>query len=159
VPVSRWSLPDPSTRVPSLPTPTRVDGRHVESVAGWLLVIGGGLCVLGSLLPWSVITAVKTVLSVDALHGDGRFTLPLGLIIVAIGILTLGGRVGLRLAVVVTVLSVAVTAIAVYNAIDLDALGTAANEEASLELGHGLVITLIGAVLGVIGGARLVARG
>ncbi len=157
--MSRWSLPDPSTRVdvvPAIGSSSTV--QRVQSLAGWLLITGGGMAVLGSVLPWSVVTSYKKVLSADGLGGDGRITLLLGLVLVGLGTVALLRRVPQGLAAGSLVAAIAVTVVAGYNAFDLGSLGDASDQLSSLELGHGLVITLIGGLIGVVGGARLVAR-
>jgi hypothetical protein len=122
-----------------------------------MLVIGGGLAMLGSILPWSVVTTSRRVLSADGLRGDGRITLLLGLIVVAIGVRALVGLVR-RPVVVVALVAASVTAvIAGFNAFDLQGFGNASDQLASLNVGHGLLITVIGAVVAVIGCVRLVA--
>ena len=51
-----------------------------------------------------------------------------------------------------------ITVIAAYNAFDLSAFGDAGDQLASLDMGHGLVITVIGGVIAAVGAARAVAR-
>ena len=159
-PVSRWSLPDPSTRVATLPDPARrrAPAPKRPSFEGWLLITGGGIAMLGSVLPWSVMTTGDRVHSAAGTTGDGRVTLLLGLILVAAGVLTLLGVAARWLAITAIACAIMLTVIAAYDAVDLSAFGNAGDELASLEMGHGLVITVIGGVLAAVGAARCVAR-
>jgi len=158
--VSRWSLPDPSTRVVAFPEP---DGDGVAiarraPIDGWLLLTGGGLSALGSVLPWSVMTTGDRVQSAAGITGDGKVTLILGLVLVACGALALVGVAARWLAITAIASAIMITVIAAYNAVDLSALGNAGDQLASLEMGHGLVITIIGGVIAAVGAARAVAR-
>jgi hypothetical protein len=164
--VSEWSLPDPAARVKALrdpedepPTAANANGPvgGTQSTSGWLLVVGGGLAVLGSILPWSVVTSSRRVLSADGLTGDGRITILLGLAVVVVGVLALVGRPPRPACIGALVAAAVVVVIAGYNAFDLDALGTASDQMASLEMGHGLLITAIGGTVAVVGGVRLLA--
>ena len=165
--MSEWSLPDPASRVRALPQPgdgpatsaTPDDGPvgRAQSASGWLLVVGGGLATLGSVLPWSVVTSSRRVLSADGLGGDGRITLLLGLVVVAVGVMALVSRLRRAACIVALVAAAVVVVVAGYNAFDLDSFGTASDQMASLEMGHGLLITAIGGGVAVVGGVRLVA--
>jgi len=174
--VSEWSLPDPARRVHSVPEP-RPPARatpaataepsprrpvapavdRAQSSSGWLLLVGGGLVVLGSVLPWSVVTTSRHVLSADGLRGDGRVTLVLGLIVAAIGLRALLATVRRSMVVVALVAASVAAVVAGFNAFDLETLGTAADQLASLNVGHGLLLTAIGGIVAVIGSVRLVA--
>ena len=165
--MSEWSLPDPASRVRALPQPgdapatsaTPDDGPigRAQSASGWLLVVGGGLATLGSVLPWSVVTSSRRVLSADGLGGDGRITLLLGLVMVAVGVMALVSRLRRAACILALVAAAIVVVVAGYNAFDLDSFGTASDQMASLEMGHGLLITAIGGGVGIVGGVRLVA--
>jgi hypothetical protein len=146
-------LPAP---LPAVGTARSLDDVH--RVAGWLVIAGGGLAVLGSVLPWRVATTFGSVFSTDGLRGDGRLTLALGVLLVVIGAITVVGHVTRVAAVVAVVAGAAVIAVAGYNAFDLDEIGRAGDRLASMQLGHGLLITVIGGVLCLIGAARTVAR-
>ncbi len=130
---------------------------RVRRGAGWPLVVAGGLAVIGSVLPWSVVTTFKHVVSFQGLRHDGWFTLVLGIALVLIGIAVLQGYSNQTVAVVALCVAAAIAVIAVYSTTDLAAFGNARDTNESLEVGHGLVITMIGGLLGVIGSARLVA--
>ena len=106
---------------------------------------------LGSVLPWSVMTTGDRVHSAAGTAGDGRVTLLLGLILVAAGVLTLLGVAARWLAITAISCAIMLTVIAAYDAVDLSAFGNAGDELASLEMGHGLVITVIGGVLAAVG--------
>jgi hypothetical protein len=130
----------------------------VHQVAGWLVIAGGGLAILGSVLPWRVATTFGSVFSTDGLRGDGRLTLALGIVVVIIGALTVAGHVTRGAAVGALIAGVAIVAVATYNAFDLDQIGASGDRLASMQLGHGLLTTVIGGVLCLIGAARAVAR-
>jgi hypothetical protein len=159
MPVPRWSVPDPSTRVVELrppgspPTPARVSTR-----GAWLLVTGGGLAMLGSVLPWSVVTSAQGVLSADGLRGDGRITAVLGGLLLVLGAAVFAGWSNRAVGITGLVTAIAVTAVAGYNAFNLDDFGEAADQMAALNFGHGLLITAIGGLIALLGSARLVAR-
>ena len=128
-------------------------------LSAWLLVIGGGLAALGSVLPWRVATeGGKHVLSTAGLRGNGWLTLVLGVAVLVVGLLGLRRRGRPGVAVAVLVAGVAITVVAGYNAFDLGALGDTSDQTASYELGHGLLMALIGGVLTLVGGARFVGR-
>lgn len=128
-------------------------------VDGWLLLTGGGLAALGSVLPWSVMTTGdRGVHSAAGITGDGWVTLLLGLVVVLAGALTLVGWATRGLAVTAVVCAIAITVVAGYNSFDLSAFGAAGDQLASMELGHGLVMTVIGGLVALVGSARAVAR-
>jgi hypothetical protein len=130
----------------------------VSTRGAWLLVTGGGLAILGSVLPWSVVTSAQGVLSADGLKGDGRITAVLGGLLLVLGAAVFAGWSNRAVGITGVVTAIAVAAIAGYNAFDLDAFGDAADQMASLNLGHGLLITAIGGLVALLGSARLVAR-
>jgi hypothetical protein len=162
VPVNRWSVPDPATRVATLPAPAqrRVQPRPRALVTAetWLLLVGGGMAMLGSILPWSVATTGALVASENGMHRDGRVTILLGLVVVVVGVVGIWYRIGRGVAVGALVAAVTITVLTGYDAFDLSAFGDAGDQLASLEIGHGLVITVIGGVVAMIGAARVVAH-
>ena len=55
------------------------------------MLVGGGLVLIGSFLPWATVTTVFGTISVAGTNGDGKITLGVGLAIVLVSILELTG--------------------------------------------------------------------
>jgi hypothetical protein len=103
-------------------------------------------------------TGDKGLHSAAGIVGDGWVTLLLGLVVVVAAAPALVGWGARGLAVTGVVSAIAITVIAGYNAFDLSAFGHAGDQLASMEMGHGLVMTVIGGIVALVGGARVVAR-
>ena len=103
------------------------------------------MIVLGSLLPWATVVTVFGSISISGTEGDGVITLFLGGVGLTGVVLALGRR---RRAVIVT-LTVAVLAllIAVYDIANIADIG--GEELARVQIGLGLWLVLVGALLGI----------
>lgn len=120
-----------------------------------LILLGGAMTAIGSLLPWTIARSGLATAERAGTDGDGVFTLGIGIVIVVLAIigwerpLPRVGRMG------VIMLSAAAFGIAalVYGSVS-DFIAQGSDIEASI--GMGLYITAAGALIALIGGARLV---
>lgn len=114
------------------------------------------LTAIGSALPWATASAMIFTVNKGGLSGDGIITIILailGLVFFAVG--ATGKR---KWAFVVgLVLSTLIVAIAVYDAVDVTRMASGAPSGASVTVGIGLVLCIIGGIIGLggaIGGLR-----
>jgi hypothetical protein len=80
-------LPEPPPRR-DLAGPT---DRTPNKAGPALELIGGGLVLLGSFLPWATVATVFGTVSLNGIDGDGKITMVLGLVLVLIAVLELTG--------------------------------------------------------------------
>lgn len=89
------------TTLPPPPPPRRDLVESVKVAPGkagpFLVLVGGGLVLIGSFLPWGTVTTVFGTISVASTNGDGKITLGVGLAIVLVSILELTGTSGVRI--------------------------------------------------------------
>ena len=131
-----------------------------------LVVIGGGLAVLGSFLPWISMTAPLvgsvTKSGIEG-GGDGIVTLVVGLVVALLGVALVARSGSTPRAVLGTVLtSVVLGGLAFYDMADVNTPAVLAHTQLILEdnpftdavnisTGMGLYVILVGAVLGFVG--------
>ncbi|HEX7463723.1 MAG TPA: hypothetical protein VF382_02360 [Actinomycetota bacterium] len=117
-------------------------------------MIGGGLVLLGSFLPWATIrSAVLSSpgsLSVNGTDGDGQITLVLALVIVGIGVVGLMGRP--RFWLISLIAGCLAALVAVIDIIDVSrTAGEVESAYLDASVGIGLWVVLAGAVVAVVG--------
>ena len=135
-------------------------------MGGILVIIGGGLAVLGSFLPWISMTAPLvgsvTKSGIEG-GGDGIVTVVVGLVVALLGVALVARSGSTPRAVLGTVLtSVVLGGLAFYDMADVNARAVLAHTQLILEdnpftdavnisTGMGLYVILVGAVLGFVG--------
>jgi hypothetical protein len=140
-------LPEPPPRR-DLAGPT---DRTPNKAGPALELIGGGLVLLGSFLPWASVATVFGTVSLNGIEGDGKITMVLGLVLVLIAVLELTGSADTRVvALVVAFIAVAIGGYDLLNA--GDKLSAASNEYARASIGVGLYAIVGGGILAVVGG-------
>ncbi|GAY11075.1 MmcQ/YjbR family DNA-binding protein [Pseudonocardia sp. N23] len=130
-----------------------------------ITVVGGLLAAVGSFLPWVTLQAgTFGSLSVAGTEGDGIITLIVGILIVAVGVLRLlKPSIPALVQRVPILLGLIVVGLGVYVIINLNstmaeagaATGGLAGELADafdFSLGFGLIMTIVGGVVAVVGG-------
>lgn len=119
-------------------------GRGVSNasrIAGWVIVGFASLVAIGALLPWASVGAFN----VSGTSGDGVITLPLALLMAALGIVRGVGtkatfwQIGVPVVGILT--GFLVTLIGVYDSVNISETAT---------VGGGLILTILGG-LGLIG--------
>ena len=161
--MSEWSLPDPASRVRALPQPgdapatsaTPDDGPIGQAQSASRVALGGrgrlGDARIGAALErrHQLAGACCRPTASEAMR---RITLLLGLVMIAVGVMALVSRLRRAACILALVAAAIVVVVAGYNAFDLDSVGTASDQMASLEIGHGLLITAIGGGVGIVEG-------
>jgi hypothetical protein len=139
--------PPPQRREPVEPVST------APSKAGPIvMLVGGGLVLLGSFLPWATVTTAFGTISVAGTNGDGTITLVVGLVIVVLSILELtrtvrllniwGGFVG----------GLVATGIGVLDYADVnDRIAGVSSDVAQAAVGVGLYAVIAGGVAVIVG--------
>ena len=151
---------------PRVATPNQLSGRALQR-PDWplpirVLVVGGSaLLALGSFLPWARAEAGPFTATKDGLDGDGVLTLVLS---VAIALLFFLVRKPKVMAWVVIGLGVLAAAIALIDIADVsnradDLSGRDLGMTASVSVGIGLWLALVGAVVAIVGGIVALVRG
>jgi hypothetical protein len=131
---------------------------------GALAIAAGALIMLGSFLPWVTVHAVFLgSLNKNGTEGDGIITLLFGLAMFLYGVARLVTR-GLPKVFVITPFAIAVVtaAIALYDMVDVQShIGDLQSEAEGLvtaDIGVGLWIVLIGAILAAAAGVLLLSE-
>jgi hypothetical protein len=122
-----------------------------ERQGAMLLLAGGALAAIGSLLPWATVSSGFGSVSINGIEGDGRFTVVLGGALALLGFLRLGTPprgnpiIGFLLAILLGI----VGALAYSNL--SGGLADAESEFVRASIGIGLYLVLAGAIAGIIG--------
>ena len=113
-------------------------------------ILGGVAVIIGSLLPWASVATAFGSITVNGTDGDGVLTLIAGAILAIAGVVK-NGAVGKASGqnVLIILASIAAGLIAIY---DMSNITTVAdNPFASVSVGAGLYVVVIGAVIGLFG--------
>ena len=127
----------------------------MEENAGWWVLVGGVVIVVGSFLPWITATSVFGSLSRNALDGDGRLTLAAGVILALIGAVEVSSGTSRRPAKILGwVMVIVVGLVFAVDFSDLQERLDLVSSEligASASIGPGLWLLAVGALIAVIG--------
>jgi len=142
----------------AVPQALQVEGFRLTKpmVVAGIGAVGMVLTAIGSALPWATASALVFTVNKGGLSGDGIITLILaivGLVFFAVGV------TGMRrwAFVVGLVLSVLIVAVGIFDAVDVTRMASGAPSGASVSVGIGLVLCIIGGIVGLgaaIGGLR-----
>jgi hypothetical protein len=142
---------------PLHPAPTTAARSAAGSGLSWtarqLIALGGfALVVVGSLMPWVSVTTIFGSVDVAGTNGDGVLAIGLALF-GAVGVL-LGATRGWRL--VSSIAGVAAAALVAYNWANVHSrASTVASDYVVADVGTGIYLCLIGAVVAVAGTALM----
>jgi hypothetical protein len=163
-----YGAPSSDYGVPAGYAATRSDGRgpavEANRTAAWLTIAGGALCAVGSLLPWAKVQSLFITLSPNGMDGgDGVITLILGVVAALVGVGAIARWSLPPWTVWVPVAACAVAGLlAIANIVDVknigDDLPDGAEGLASVSVGSGLYVIVVGAILGIVGGVLLRRR-
>ena len=124
---------------------------NVKSIGPILGLIGGGLVLLGSFMPWASIMSGFGNISVAGTEGDGKITLFLGIGLVILGVVSLTS--GRRLVVLQVLVSLAAGAVAGIDMGNMSSkIAGVASPFVHASVGAGLYLVLAGAIVAVVGG-------
>ncbi|WP_234028091.1 hypothetical protein [Pseudonocardia dioxanivorans] len=119
-------------------------------------VVGGLLTAIGSFLAWVTVQApIFGSISVAGTEGDGKITLVLGILVLIIGVLRLiRPSIPALVQRLPIVLGIIAAALGIYVIIRLGSQIGQIEElpGASVSVGFGLIMTIVGAVVSVVGG-------
>jgi hypothetical protein len=128
-----------------------------------LVIIGGVLMAIGGFLPWGTVSLGTISVSVDGTYswGDGWIALGIGVALLLAGAALWGLR-GTIWRVLPIVVAAAGIALAIYEIVHISSFGHPAERSASafnaqLGVAYGLIIVLVGAVAGAVGGIGALA--
>ena len=162
---------DPAKFCPNCGTPARtVTEPQVNSedklqitkpmVFGAVGIIAMIFVALGSVLPWATVSASIFSASKNGLSGDGVITIVLAFL--GLGFFVVGIARDKRWPFVVGLaLSVLISAASIFDAADITRVGVSAKSGATVTIGVGLVLCIIGGVIGVVsgfGGEGMISR-
>lgn len=119
--------------------PIQSSAMHPHREAPWLLFGGAGAAIVGGFLPWATLLGI----SASGSSGDGLIAAGLALLASICGLLTVSNKPG-RIGTIV--FGFLIVAVAGYDIVNISSTG--------ITVGYGLVITLIGGILVVVGGFR-----
>ena len=139
--------------VPPMPPPQGAvpTATKVKSMGPILGLVGGGLLLLGSFMPWASIASGFGSIGVAGTEGDGKITLFLGLGIVVFGVVSLTS--GRRLAVLQVLVSLAAGVVAGIDMGNMSSKIAAVNTGfVHASVGTGLYLVLAGAIVAAVGG-------
>jgi hypothetical protein len=116
-----------------------------------VMLVGGGLVLIGSFLPWATVTTVFGTISVAGTNGDGKITLGVGLAIVLVSILELTGTSGARILNIV--IGVVAAGIGVLDYANVsERIAGASSDVAQAAVGVGLYAVIAGGIAVIVGG-------
>jgi len=125
-------------------------------VVGGIGVIAMMLAAIGSVLPWATVSAMVFSVSKGGLSGDGIITIILS--VLGLGLFAIGITGKARWAFISgLILSAIILGVSIYDAVDITKLASGAQAGASITVGVGLVLCIIGGVIGVgagVGGIK-----
>lgn len=137
----------------------------MERMLGRLLLLGGGLVVVGSLLPWHIVKGLGVDLNIDGIDApnNGVVTLVVGLVLGGLGFRMVDAAARPRRTVLgVAVVAVATTIWALLDAAnaddDLEVKGATVQAAVDLERSYGQWVLLAGSLV-VLVVALLLNRG
>jgi len=114
-----------------------------------ILLAGAALMVLGSLLPWATMTSVFGNVEVTATEGDGAITLVIG-ILIGLGALLMKSKPGKRGGIASSIFGVIAGIVAIIDMSNIQKIS--GNPFADVQVGIGLYLVAIGALVTVVGG-------
>lgn len=125
---------------------------------GQQLTLWGGIClVVGALLPWANLTSAFLGMSVSkaGYEGDGLITGAIGLLLLISAILA-KGKSGKTYSIAATIFAVIAGLILISDLTGINRLVSNAESGVMASAGVGIYVSIIGAVLAVIGGLQKV---
>lgn len=117
-----------------------------------ITLLGATALVIGALLPWVTATSIFGSISINGYEGDGIITGGIGLLILISALLT-KGKAGKRYSVAGTIFG-AIVALLVFWEISNVNLAAENADYVRASVGSGLYLSMIGAILVVIGGLQ-----
>ena len=125
-------------------------------VVGGIGVIAMGLAAIGSVLPWVTASAGVFTVSRGGLSGDGVITIILA--VLGLGLFATGTTGRAKWAFISgLVFAASILGISIYDAVNVTRLASGAPAGASVTVGVGLVLCIIGGVIGLgagVGGIK-----
>lgn len=109
-------------------------------ISGAIGAIAMVVVAIGSALPWATVKALFNSERVNGLSGDGIITIIVGLLALAFFVVGIIGRAKWPF-IVALVLSLIISAVAIYDTVDVSGLAT---------IGVGLILCIIGGCAGVV---------
>ncbi len=146
-------LPAVPTSTGSAPQPQQSGSltKKVKPVGPILGLVGGGLVLLGSFMPWASIASGFGSVGIAGTEGDGKITLFLGVVLVVFGVISLTS--GRRLALLQVLASLGAGVIAVIDLVNaFSRVASVNNGFVHASVGAGLYLVLAGAIASAVGG-------
>jgi hypothetical protein len=126
-----------------------------RTATAWLLLVGGGLVIVGSLLPWMTARTVFGTLQRGALDGDGLITLGAGAVLAACGVAGLLKAPQTPILIVGLLAGLTGGSVLAYDGTRivrlLDDINSDSSGVAQAELGAGLVVLALGVLCSLVG--------
>lgn len=143
--------PNPS-RSPATSTDETPDKG--SPTAAWIVVLAGGLITLGSILPWVTASAVFVgSISVNGMDGDGKITVVLGVILLAIGFIGAGSGDMHPVTPIIPGLAAIGVVITNYQNIQDSVREIQSSDVGTASIGYGFWMIAIGGVVALMGAA------
>jgi hypothetical protein len=164
-PMSQPASPDQVETTSGVPASGQpVSGPGLTFVKATLVIVGGGLLIAGSFMPWvSATVAFTGTVSRNGMGGDGIVTLVAGLVLVLLGVLMLTPtRIPKPVIGLVPILAgLAGLGVVAANWSEVqdrvDAFTSGVGEYGVASVGSGLYVLIIGGVISIIAGILEVA--
>lgn len=123
----------------------------MKSVGPILGLIGGGIILLGSSMPWATIASGFGSIGLAGTEGDGKITRFLGMALIVFGVVSLTS--GRRLSILQVLASLAAGAVAVIDLSNVSSrLASVTSGFVHASVGAGLYLVLAGALASAVGG-------
>jgi hypothetical protein len=151
-----WGQPPsgPPPSGPESPTtpPATGAGRSLGStkLLPGLVIGAGALLILGSLLPWATVSSRFGSISVDGTSGDGKITLILGVVALAMGVVLLQRKISTGWLVGTGVVFLAALGITIKDASDVSSVPNPVAELVGVHVGFGLWLGMIASIVGAV---------
>lgn len=117
-------------------------------MSGILAMGGGGLLVLGSLLPWAQVSSVFVTVSVNGTEGDGKITVGLGLVVAILGLIAMTNQRA-KLNILAPILGLVAGAIGLLDLLSVNSkFGSISGSDlVHPSIGIGLYLVVLGGIL------------
>jgi len=124
-----------------------------------LSLIGAIGLLVGAMLPWATIQSALLGLSVSkaGYEGDGVFTGAIGLLLL-IGAVVSKGKPGKRYSVATALLALVAFLILAFDLSNVSSAVTDAGEGLLASVGPGIYVSIVGAILALVGGLQVVPQ-
>jgi hypothetical protein len=119
-------------------------------VSGIVTLVGGGLLLLGSFLPWAQVASLFGTVSVNGTEGDGKITAAVGVAVALVGLVTVANRKA-RLSILAPILGLVGAGAGVLDLANVnDKFASVSSSLVHPSIGIGLYLVILGGIVTLV---------